>query len=313
MSTKLHAVLNDQMRLQKLVELRLLDTPSEEAFDRLTRMAAYSLGAPIALVSLVDERRQFFKSTCGLPEPLATVRETPLSHSFCQHVVANAAPLIIGNARSHPLVRENLAVTELGVVAYLGVPLAVAHGMIIGSFCVVDTEPRHWTIDDRQIMMALAASVMSEIALRCAHDHIAVLQGALNSQQRVVNAAQQVAHLSELLLSKGDSQSNDHWRDTTRQTLDNMTGAVDHVLSCSVDEPEAVETPSLDALREKLTGRQLEVFDLLMRGLQTKEVAHRLGLSPRTIEVHRAKILERLQISSFSALLKQLLARPTSH
>jgi DNA-binding CsgD family transcriptional regulator len=313
MSTKLHAVLNDQSRLQELAALRLLDTPAEEPFDRLTRMAACSLGAPVALVSLVDERRQFFKSACGLPEPFATLRETPLSHSFCQHVVASAAPLIIGNARRHPLVCENRAITELGVMAYLGVPLAVSHGMIIGSFCVVDTEPRHWTIDDRQIMLALAASVMSEIALRCAHDHIAALQRALSCEQRVVHAAQRLAHLSQLLLVKSKHRPHDQWLDDTRQSFDAMADAVNLALSQGEDEPVSIDTPSLAALREKLTGRQLEVFDLLMRGLQTKEIARHLNVSPRTIEAHRAKILDRLQISSFSALLKQLLARPTSH
>jgi DNA-binding NarL/FixJ family response regulator len=69
---------------------------------------------------------------------------------------------------------------------------------------------------------------------------------------------------------------------------------------------------AVDVLREKLTPRQLQVFDLLIRGLQTKEIARHLDLSPRTVEVHRAKILERLQISSFSQLLKQLLARPAA-
>jgi DNA-binding CsgD family transcriptional regulator len=317
MSAKLHGVLCDRLRLEELAALRLLDTPPEEPFDRLTRMAARALGAPIALVSLVDERRQFFKSSCGLPEPLASVRETPLTHSFCQHVVANAAPLIIANARVHPLVRENGAVSDFGVIAYLGMPLAMPKGLTFGSFCVVDTEPRQWTIDDQQIMTALAASVISEIALRSAYKRISQLQGQLTEQKTTLHAAQRIAHLSRLLLCKDELGPSEPWPDAAQSSFEKMSDAVNHALSEAKagagTEPSVNDDLSLDVLRERLTARQLEVFDLLMRGLQTKEIARHLGLSPRTIEVHRAKILERLQVSSFSALLKQLLARPDSH
>ena len=72
---------------------RLLDTPPEEAFDRLTRLAARLLGAPVALVTLADDRRVFFKSAVGLPEPWASRRSTPLSYSFCRHVIATGQPL----------------------------------------------------------------------------------------------------------------------------------------------------------------------------------------------------------------------------
>ncbi len=111
-----------------MVRLRLLDTLPEEAFDRLTRLSARLLAVPIALVSLVDDHRQFFKSACGLPEPWATLRETPLSHSFCQHVVASKAPLVVDDARLHAQLRHNPAVIDLNVIGYLGVPAARQSG-----------------------------------------------------------------------------------------------------------------------------------------------------------------------------------------
>ncbi len=153
-------------RLATLQSLGLLDSPPEEAFDRLTRLASTVTNAPVALVSLVDERRQFFKSAVGLPEPWATRRETPLSHSFCQHVVAQKKPLIISDARRHPLVQENLAVPDLGVVAYAGIPLILSTGEVLGSFCVIDTEPREWTTAEISALKDIAASVVSEIELR---------------------------------------------------------------------------------------------------------------------------------------------------
>jgi signal transduction histidine kinase len=155
-------------RLAALHETALLDTPAEEAFDRLTRLAARLLRAPVALVTLVDEDRQFFKSCVGLPEPWASARETPLSHSFCQHAVQLRAPLVIEDARTHALVRDNLAIRDIGVVSYAGIPLATADGLVLGSFCVIDNVPRRWTADELATLADLAASAVTEIELRAA-------------------------------------------------------------------------------------------------------------------------------------------------
>jgi signal transduction histidine kinase/CheY-like chemotaxis protein len=153
-------------RLQALRRTGLLDTPPEEAFDRLTRLVCRTLGVPVALISMVDADRQFFKSATGLPEPWASQRGTPLSHSFCQYVVASGTPLAVGDARSHPLVRDNPAVPDLGVVAYLGMPLALPDGQIIGALCAIDTAPRPWTTREAETLCDLAAVTMDEIALR---------------------------------------------------------------------------------------------------------------------------------------------------
>jgi signal transduction histidine kinase len=160
--------LADPERLAALRETALLDSPAEGAFDRLTRLAARLLRAPMALVSLVDADRQFFKSCVGLPVEVATARETPLSHSFCQHAVERAQPLVIDDARMHPLVRDNAALRDLDVIAYVGIPLRTADGFVLGSFCVIDHVPRRWTVDDLSTLSDLAASVMTEIELRTA-------------------------------------------------------------------------------------------------------------------------------------------------
>lgn len=165
MSSGIHSAILDAHRLAALRELGLLDTPAEEAFDRLARLAARLRKVPIALVSLVDADRQFFKSCLGLPEPWASWRETPLSHSFCQHVVATCAPLIIGDARTHPGLRNNLAIRDLNVIAYLGIPLTLPNGYTVGSFCVFDSVARAWTPLDIETVRDFAAAVMSEIAL----------------------------------------------------------------------------------------------------------------------------------------------------
>ncbi len=161
-------ILDDPARLSALERSMLLDTPAEDRFDRITRLASALLGVPVSLVSLVDDHRQFFKSQHGLPEPWASRRETPLTHSFCQHVVAQAAPLIVSDARENPLVRDNLAVSEIGVVAYLGIPIQSSDGQVLGSFCAIDTKPRMWTESEVDTLRQLGELLRTELDLRTA-------------------------------------------------------------------------------------------------------------------------------------------------
>ncbi len=160
--------LMDADRLRSLRSAQLLDTLPEEAFDRFTRLASAALGAPVALVSLVDEDRQFFKSQVGLPAWAATARQTPLTHSFCQTVVATQTPLIVTDAREDPRVQGNLAIEDLGVIAYAGVPLEGPGGHIIGSVCAIDGKPRTWTDREIGILTDVSALVTKEIELRSA-------------------------------------------------------------------------------------------------------------------------------------------------
>jgi two-component system, cell cycle sensor histidine kinase and response regulator CckA len=161
-----HSLLLRPDRLAALRQTALLDTPPEEGFDRLTRMAARLLGAPTSLISLVTDERQFFKSTTGLPEPWATRRTAPLSFSFCSTVAGTGEPLVVEDARRHPLLRHSQALRELGWISYAGVPLVSRDGHVLGSFCVVDRTPRLWSERDIALLQDLAASAATEIELR---------------------------------------------------------------------------------------------------------------------------------------------------
>ena len=158
--------LSQQERLNTLYQTGLLDTLPEDSFDRLTRLAGQILGAPVSLVSLVEPSRQFLKSHFGVEEPLATEQETPLSHSFCKYVAAEGEELVVSDARMHPLVKDNPAIRDMNVIAYLGIPLTSADGWHLGSFCVIDNEPRVWTDAQIAVMRDLAAAVITEINLR---------------------------------------------------------------------------------------------------------------------------------------------------
>ena len=155
----------DPDRMSALQATGLLDSDIDPVFDRHARLAAQVLNAPVALVSLVAEDRQFFKSCLGLPEPWASQRSSPLTHSFCQHAVVSREPLIVDDAREHEVLRDNLAIRDMGVVAYAGIPLIDADGNALGTLCVIDSRPRHWSSHQVKLLEDLAASVVTEITL----------------------------------------------------------------------------------------------------------------------------------------------------
>ena len=151
-----------------LHELNLLDTPAEPDFDDVTVLSARALNAPVALLSLIDETgdRQFFKSHYGLPEPVASCRQTPLSHSFCKLVTRSSEMLRVIDARTDPRVWDNPAITELGVIAYLGQPVFAPDGTPIGSLCVIEGQARVWTDEEADTLLKLSKMAAARIALR---------------------------------------------------------------------------------------------------------------------------------------------------
>lgn len=128
-------------------------------------MAARLLRAPMALLTLVDVDRQWFKSSFGLPGPLATAGETPLAYSVCQYAVAAGRPLVISDAYRDPDLRDHPAVLEYGIRAYAGVPLFSPDGYAVGTLCVLDVRPRRWSSGNLANLGDLAAIAMREIAV----------------------------------------------------------------------------------------------------------------------------------------------------
>ena len=154
--------------MEKVSQLSMLDVPSDDKINRFTRLAADITGVPVALISIIDKNksRQFFASSHGLIEPWASKRETPLTHSFCQYVVAKGLPLSVKDARIDPLVYNNLAIRDLNVIAYLGVPINMPEGENVGTLCAIDHKPREWTQKNLISLTDLAASIADLIALR---------------------------------------------------------------------------------------------------------------------------------------------------
>ncbi len=161
---------NDVVVESVLEALRLVDAPPEDDFDKFTRSVKKIVDAPVALVSFVQEERdrQYFKSEIGLSGRWAEERQTPLSHSFCQYVKRDNRPLIVENAPQDARVCDNLAIPDLGVRAYLGVPVHGPDNFALGALCAIDSKPRSWLEEELTAMKDLAACVTDQIKLRSA-------------------------------------------------------------------------------------------------------------------------------------------------
>ena len=150
---------NETQRQAALNQLGILDTGQEERFDRITRIAAEAFDVPIALVSLVDSDRQWFKSCVGLD-----VKETPRDMAFCAHAILENEVLVVPDALLDPRFADNPLVTgDPHVRFYAGYPLQLADGHCIGTLCLIDTRPRQ--LDDGKINMLRDLGHLAETEL----------------------------------------------------------------------------------------------------------------------------------------------------
>jgi diguanylate cyclase (GGDEF)-like protein/PAS domain S-box-containing protein len=170
-------------RLQLLKALDLLDTEAEEVFDRVTRLVSRLLKVPIALFSLVDENRQWFKSRVGLD-----ARETPREHAFCAHAILQDQPLVVTDATSDARFADNPLVTGApNIRFYAGVPIRSSGGLAIGTLCAIGDEARVLTADELCIMIDLADVVQKEVQSR---ERLAVAGRQVLRSEAVLSASE---------------------------------------------------------------------------------------------------------------------------
>lgn len=157
--------INESERLATLYKFGVLDTAFEERYERLTRVAAAVFGTSIALISLVDKDRQWFKSALGL-----TVRETPRDISFCTHAIRNTEVFVVRNALEDARFRDNPLVTgEPHVRFYAGAPLMASNGHPLGTFCVIDHTPHvAFTAAEERLLKDFAGAVVDFFEMQLA-------------------------------------------------------------------------------------------------------------------------------------------------
>lgn len=150
---------NEPDRLATLRSLNILDTPAEDRFDRYTRISARLFDVPIAIISLVDRHRQWFKATAGID-----VQETPRSVSFCAHAILGDGVFEIRNTRRDARFRDNpLVLNQPHIHFYAGAPLQAPNGHKLGTLCLIDRVPRRLDDEDKTILGNLADMVVREM------------------------------------------------------------------------------------------------------------------------------------------------------
>ncbi len=166
-------------------------------FDQFAGLVCAVLQVPAAVITLVETDQQVFAGAVGLPEPWQTRRHTPLTHSFCQLVTAAGEPLVVSDARRDPRVADSLAITDLQVIGYAGMPVRDTGGQVLGVLAAIDSSPHEWTAPELQMLAQIAAvcsdSLQQQLATHSAQTGQAVAE--IRKQ-----AADEVAQRSRLLL-----------------------------------------------------------------------------------------------------------------
>ncbi len=153
---------NEKKRLEVLWQYEVLDTVPEQIFDDLTELAARICEAPIALISLVDEHRQWFKSKLGV-----ALNETARDVSFCSHAIGQSGLFIVPDAaRDARFAANPLVTSDPKIRFYAGAPLVTPDGYALGTLCVIDKVPRELRADQKQALIILARHVVSQLELR---------------------------------------------------------------------------------------------------------------------------------------------------
>ncbi|ROQ39758.1 GAF domain-containing protein [Frondihabitans sp. PhB188] len=157
-----NSVLGDSERLAAVASLRR-DTAGNVDLDRFTKLTSDMLGAPVSMVTLIENDRQVYASQIGVPEPWAAQGHAPLQHSYCQYAITSRQPLVIDDAARHPLVQSSPSVSESNWAAYAGIPLITTEGHAVGALCAIDHEPRHWSDQEVEILQGLADILTTQL------------------------------------------------------------------------------------------------------------------------------------------------------
>jgi len=178
-----------------------LAASADPGMERYARLVADALGVPVALVSLAEADRQVFPGQVGLAEPWASGRQTPLVHSLCQRVAATGSPVVLADVRQDERARGGVAISDLGVIAYAGMPLTDNAGRVLGSLCAIDTQPRAWSPRELARLSDLAEACCAELRLRVTSRRAA---HAMDAAERSQAAAQEHAARARLALDRSE-------------------------------------------------------------------------------------------------------------
>ena len=243
-------------RLAALRRLEILDTPPEEAFDRLVRLTAAMVGTPMAVISLVDESRQWFKARLGLE-----ATETPREIAFCAHAILGDQPLVVEDATRDPRFADNPLVTgEPFIHFYAGAPIRTRDGHPVGVLCAIDRTSRRLPTEQRLALVQLAALAADQLELRC-------LAKQLASREALLARTGRLARIGGWQLDLASMTT--HWSDEVYRIHEVEPGqryVLDGALDFYPPEARAVIEPALARLMAEGRPYDLELPFVTARG-----------------------------------------------
>ena len=287
---------DEQDRMTALLELRILDTPAEERFDRITRTARELFQVPIALVSLVDTKRLWFKSRTSFD-----VSEIPRAISFCGHTILGADALIVENALTDSRFVDNPLVTgHPGIRFYAGMPLRAIAGRRVGSLCLIDDLPRRFGTDDALRLRDLAAWAEQELN-RSVEIQAAIMEMRdtfvrLVSHELRTPAASMVGALELIrsgIATKGNIERLAH-------TAINGDGQLNRVVD------DIVEMAELGAGQRVLTPSTIELPLFIQAAMESCAASARQAGVGMTMEVPQGMVVHAV-VKQFGQILRALL------
>ena len=207
---------DEDVRLSALRACNVLDTPPEEDFDDITRLAAHICGVPIAAISLVDAERQWPKSIVGFP-----AAEAPRDMSFCAHAILQKHVMVIPDTRADVRFADNPYVTgDADIRFYAGAPLITEDGHALGSLCVVDRIPRQLTSDQEEALRLLARLVTSQLE----RSRQAAERGRAEAER--LKTEEERLRLAAIIETSGDAISARRWRGESRAGTGGRCGSM---------------------------------------------------------------------------------------
>ncbi|EAY29562.1 sensor histidine kinase [Microscilla marina] len=239
---------NEKERLENLLSYYILDTFPEEDYDAITTIAAQICGTSISLISLIDDKRQWFKSRYGLAVP-----ETPKEYAFCAHAINTPeAPMIINDSRKDQRFQDNPLVTgDPYVIFYAGIPLNTKEGFPLGTLCVIDEEPKELSEKQLKALQALSRQVIGLLELR-------------KSKRELEDTNQRLAEANENLNKFVHVVAHD-----LKTPLNNITMIVDMLL---IDQKMTEKQARYTNMIGKATGNLRHIIDRLLEYYKSDEI-----------------------------------------
>jgi signal transduction histidine kinase/CheY-like chemotaxis protein len=276
---------NEAERLEALRRYEILDSAAEQAYDDITLMASHIAGTPIAVISLIDRDRQWFKSKVGL-----TGSETPRDLAFCAHAILTPdAPLLVPDATREDRFADNLLVTGPPHIRfYFGVPLVTSDRMALGTLCAIDLKPRNLGPEQVQALQALSRQVMKLLELR---RNAAELRQAYSDLERARDEAQAASRAKSMFLA---SMSHD-----IRTPIAGVLGTAELLLDTELSAEQREHVENLRVSADSLLGLINDILDL------SKVEAGKLELDPYELPI-RPFVEDVLRIVAFPAHQKGL-------